>query len=64
VRATDAAWRQILCAAGDVQGKALYMRKETRSHIMRERNVQELNTLYGVRVVIDPLLRVGEVALR
>ncbi len=64
MRATDPAWRQILHAAGNVQGKALYMRRETKLAIMRERNVQALTTLYGVRVMIDPLLRVGEVELR
>ncbi len=64
MKATDPAWRAILHAQGNVQGKALYMRRETKLAMMRERGVQALPVLYGVRVAIDPLLKIGEVELR
>jgi hypothetical protein len=69
MRISDAAWACIEQAHGHVQGKSFYMRKETLTDILWERNdPQHYQThgrrLYGVRVVIDPLMKRGEVRLR
>jgi hypothetical protein len=72
----DKAWAAIVAAHGHVQGKTLHMRADTLARALWEAgelvpgdHVQSNPRLhgrriYGVRVVLDPLMRYGEVILK
>lgn len=73
---SDRTWAAIVAARGAVQGKALHMRADTLGRLLWERGIMTPGshvqgnphlhgrTVYGVRVVLDPLMKFGEMELR
>lgn len=72
----DRAWAAIWSAHGHVQGKALHMRADTLARLLWEKGIVvpgshspsnphlQGRTVYSVRVVLDPLMRFGEMELK